>query len=392
MFRIRPHRRGASSGALIALVAAGAVLIAAGFGLGLVLRGSGDAKPVVAQPTSGGAEAAEAVGETAPPDAERTARPEQPPFAFDPPQLDFGYLAPRQDVVGTFKIRNVGDEPLRVLSMKPSCACTKVLKDPTGAVIAPGESAEVEIELGARDTGGERDTNIDFVFAPGGRGVMTLKAQYVRPVRTDPGYIQAMNAVRGQVALSSIDGEPFRVLAVNNGPPRFVGFDPASDERRNRYTLAWDISRYDPTTCADEDGNPMPRWLVVETDHPDAPVVELFIRHRCAMNEAPGAREWRPENQHVVIGAVRPGETVEFEEGIFWPKEVRPDEQMQTVLSESPLIEAKLLEVVGTPGSERVRVQITVKEDHPGGLLMAPIRVYGSRNGAPLMIIGSVRP
>ncbi|MHC4990309.1 MAG: DUF1573 domain-containing protein, partial [Planctomycetota bacterium] len=48
------------------------------------------------------------------------------PVRFEPAQLDLGILRPQQEVTSTFKVHNLGDKPLRILTLKPSCACTTV--------------------------------------------------------------------------------------------------------------------------------------------------------------------------------------------------------------------------------------------------------------------------
>ena len=49
----------------------------------------------------------------------------------------------------------------------------------------------------------------------------------------------------------------------------------ATDEPKTSYAISWDLTVYDPETCLDAEGRRMPAWWVIETDHPDAPVVTL---------------------------------------------------------------------------------------------------------------------
>jgi hypothetical protein len=66
-----------------------------------------------------------------------------PSLAVDQSEFDFGFVPQNSKISHTFHLQNVGDDTLRISKVVPGCGCTKApLKK---AVLAPGESTEVEI-------------------------------------------------------------------------------------------------------------------------------------------------------------------------------------------------------------------------------------------------------
>jgi hypothetical protein len=70
--------------------------------------------------------------------------------------------------------------------------------------------------------------------------------------------------------VQSTDGKPFRICSTHGMPPRYVGFDPATDEPRSQYLVEYDVADL---------GDRIPRYWVVETDRADAPLVDVLLRH-----------------------------------------------------------------------------------------------------------------
>lgn len=68
-----------------------------------------------------------------------------PRLACDQPVFQFGEIDNREPVHHTFTLRNAGDQPLVIQSVKPSCGCTEAtLADDT---LDPGESTTLELIL-----------------------------------------------------------------------------------------------------------------------------------------------------------------------------------------------------------------------------------------------------
>ena len=69
----------------------------------------------------------------------------QPKLSLDRETIDLGIVYRGAVKKASFTIKNIGNEPLKILQMVPSCGCT-ALKRPK-EVLAPGESDLVEVEF-----------------------------------------------------------------------------------------------------------------------------------------------------------------------------------------------------------------------------------------------------
>ena len=205
-----------------------------------------------------------------------TPRAESPPLEIVPPILDFGFVPPNTDVEGSVALVNRGSEPLLILAAEPSCKCT-TLSDLGGTTIPPGGQVEMKAVLDGASNTGPKKAEIK-VLVDGYPVVkkIDLKAEVALRIRATPPFI---NAVRGQnrqgrTIVQSNDGEPFRICSLHGMPPTFIGFNPETDEPRSKYVLTYDLETIE---------EPFPRYLVVETDQSDVPMVDLYLRHETTL-------------------------------------------------------------------------------------------------------------
>ena len=78
---------------------------------------------------------------------------ENPPVVkFDHEEFDFGTIAQGEQVYHVFKLENVGKSDLIISDIKTTCGCT-VPKNWPKHPIAPGESAEIEVQYDGSGTG-----------------------------------------------------------------------------------------------------------------------------------------------------------------------------------------------------------------------------------------------
>ena len=300
------------------------------------------------------------------------------PVVFDPPVVDLGFILPNQKVSTIIQVRNIGTEPLKITLVRPSCTCT-TLDDLVGTVIPPGESVPLNAQIKARSKPSRLTTSITLLF----EGYLessrvSIGAQIARPIRTVPQAFRCTNGVlSGDVVVESTDGQPFTILAANRQPPQYVGFDPAIDAPRNAYVLQWDVSTYTRQT--------MPAWWVIETDHPDCPVVDVWVRHEWNMPEGTDGRRWLVRAQHVVVDGIKAGASTEFTIGIS--KLGRDD--IYSVISLSNEFDAKLMSIQRNGVDAEATVRITPAAGHHG-LLYGTIEFISRAHHQKLTIIGAV--
>lgn len=300
------------------------------------------------------------------------------PVEFDPPAVDLGYILPNQKVNTIIQVRNIGSEPLQITLAKPSCTCT-TLDDLAGTVIPPGESVSLTVQLKARSKPSPMGSSVTFSFEGYAESSkISISAQVARPIRTVPQIFNlATGELSGQVVVESNDGRPFTISAANRQPPEYIGFDPATDELRNVYVLQWDVSQYTEQT--------MPGWWVIETDHPDCPVVDVWVRHEWNMPEPAAGRPWRLLTQHVVIDGINAGESGEFMVEI---SKLRLDD-IYSVISLSNEFDAKLVSIERIGVDAEVTVRITPAAGHHG-LMYGTIQFISRDHAQKLTVIGTV--
>ena len=308
---------------------------------------------------------------------------EEPPLVLDPPVLDLGVVPPNTAAEGAVMLINRGTEPLLILAAEPSCKCT-TLDDIAGTTIAPGESTELRAVLDESPNIGPKTAQIKLLVDgyPVVK-VVELKAEISLPVRPVPSLI---NAVRGQnrkgrVVVESIDGSPFSICGFHGATPTFLGFDPAADAPRSKYVLAYDL---------DTIAEPYPRYLVIETDHPEAPIVDIYLRHESTLPTI-NSNMRMSGGYRFPLGRIAAGETADIE--IPFKSLARP---LSTVISAHPDVRADL---IGTRNEETADgiityalVRVTPDPDF-SGMLYAPLEAMTSTGDtAPFDVFGVVVP
>lgn len=334
------------------------------------------------------------LAELKPPNARRrTSRPL--PIVVEPAVLNIGYVSLGATATGEVMIRNTGDEPIRILTSTPSCQCTSV--DLRNVVIPPGESVPLTAEFEGGYRTGMKTANIRLIFEgyDDKSLIVPVRAEIVFPLRVfpDPIRYQIAADVRQDVAeytVESLDKRVFSILAIQGQAPDFVNFDPGSDEPRNRYTLRWDFTRFDESTCLDAQGLPMPPYLVIETDHPDCPILDVNIRHTCTRVKIPSpGQNWVLSERRAMIGSLKPGDTAKFSVYLKWLSGNSPDDEIIEVTSTMPEISAKLVGMTYVGEKMTYEVLVTPDPDYRG-IIYTPLVFQSNRNQATFLIIGRV--
>ena len=297
------------------------------------------------------------------------------PVKADKPLMDAGFVAPNSEVKFSAVLRNTSDRPATCIKSAPSCTCTVV--DVLGKVIPPGGTLDVPLSMRTSGATGEKTAEVVLTFGGvPGAVQLKLKATVAYPVhgwqlnpapgggtKRDP-FVNAFDLpqnVRGEVTVESLDGKPFRVLTVNGAPA--VLADPARAAMGPQES--WQL-RYDLSAIPCER---MPPYLVIETDRPDARLIDMRIRHQCTRISPNFAFDQFREN----LGVMAPGETKVFELVIKRANGVRIDR----VDSLDPRLEARFVDQkAGADDEILVRTAVTAKPD-ASGMVIGALRFTG---------------
>lgn len=223
------------------------------------------------------------------------------PITAVPPRTDFGVVEPGTTVSATIKLMNPLDRPIRIVASTPSCTCTTV--DMVGKVIPAKGFLEMPMSMKTSRAVGKKAAKVDLQFE-GIRVPLSVQidAETAYAVRANPPFIDALAAERmkGFFEVVSSDGQPFVVRSVDGRPA--VAADGTEMKPATRQVVQYDLTQTGLK-------NGVPPFLIVETDHPKCPVLDLRVRHETT-RIAPilNFAEFR-EN----LGVVENGKPVEFD-------------------------------------------------------------------------------
>jgi hypothetical protein len=291
------------------------------------------------------------------------------PIVAIPGTVMLGFIDPRSSVTREVPLRNTSDKPVRILKAVPSCTCTTL--DVAGKVIPPMGELVIPITMKVSSATGIKTANVQFVLE-GVPSVLTVAMQGevsypVRALQLDPKtdtrvpYIDAFTnpaKVTGIVEVISVDGKPFTVTGVQGAPPKYIGFDPATDAPRTSYTVEYDLSGIE---CAK-----MPPYLIVATDRADAPVIDMRVRHACTrIDPVIPFAEFRAN-----LGVLKPGSTADYD---FELKQARGWTATGASCSDPRIrIDFVRQKPVDSEGHSLVALKATVAPD-ARGMLLVPV-------------------
>ncbi len=307
----------------------------------------------------------------------------------DPADVDFGIVKPGSKLTADVILVNPFPTPMTIVQAVPTCQCTTV--EVAGETIPPGGGIAIPITLQVPSTTGKKQAAVNTVLqGPGGENVrgprLTLTAVAAYAVRTTPLYIDALppNPVTGSVSVASTDGLPFRVLSVNGRPPVLL----TPDQPLSQHVVQYDLGP--AATQVEQAGSPevFPKWMIFETDHPEAPVIEMRIRH--PFSKLPHQTRnvaLQFDGNIANLGAIPPGGTGTFDVELkqFAGKLVTG------VRTTNPNFRADLVEQIEGAG-DRVRVRVAVTNvGGAGGVFMMPITFDTTAGSEAMYATGVVR-
>lgn len=214
-------------------------------------------------------------------------------------ELDMGYLKPEHVGNATVTIKNVGTQPLEFTRVTTNCSCAtgEITHDP----VKPGESADLKVTMTAGPNIGVLRRELK-VWASGYATPITVNVQAMvsHEVNAEPFFVNMLAGRTGEITLEATDGKPFRVLSANGEAPKYVGDDTGAPALK--HVIEWDMS-----AVANEN---LPHWYIVETDHPGMPLIDLRVIHPSLFPTPATPAPWTPTNDHLLLGRLRPGQSV----------------------------------------------------------------------------------
>ena len=308
---------------------------------------------------------------------------ELPPIRMEPSVLDFGFITPNTKVQGSVKLQNVSSQPITILAVQPTCKCT-TLNNLAGTVIPAGGAVDLEAAMDGGPNPGPKTAAVKVLVQGFARPIeVDLKAEISLPIRAIPPYINAVREQnqKGRIVIESISGKPFRICSIHGKAPNLLNYDPASDEPRTKYIFSYDLAEIDV---------PYPRYLVVATDDPDVPVVDIYLRHETTMPNVNRNMRVAQGFRHP-FGRIDKGGSKEIEIAFQGMRE-----SIATVISSTPEARVELkgsrTETVGEDVHTHYTVEIIPAKDFEGVLYFPITFLTNSGDSVDVPVFGIVVP
>lgn len=205
----------------------------------------------------------------------------QPSADFVQKVIDFGPVPKGEKLNAVFEVRNVGQAPLEISQVRPTCGCTVANFDKT---IPPGGTGKITAEV---DTtaflGPISKAIIVFTNDPQMRNAtVVVKADVKAFIEALPRSLLRFNVLQGEpasdkVVLVANDGSTFKVLSVEapEGPYQVKFRELGQGERMANYSGSqWEVV---VTVPGDAKEGMLNHKLTVKTDSPKAAEVPLTV-------------------------------------------------------------------------------------------------------------------
>ncbi len=300
------------------------------------------------------------------------------------PEMNFGVVPPGTKVSHTFVLVNPTKAAVMVRAVKPTCQCTTA-ENVEGKQIPAGGTLEMPVTMQVPSTTGKKNAAVNILLSTGAGPRLVLRAESAYAVRTIPPYVDAFQKpenMKGMINLISNDDQPFKVLSVAGKEPVFINNGGEESVARKMHTISYDLGLFD---CAS-----MPKWILIETDHPNAPLVEMRVRHECTKLKhqlQPGSITLNLDGWIANTGRIAPGAQGDFSVEIKQFKNMKID----SVSSLDPRFKATLLDQKPGDG-DRVQVRIAIQPlTNMTGVFQVPVQMNSGRRAESIFVVGTVR-
>jgi hypothetical protein len=144
-----------------------------------------------------------------------------PETAVDQPVFNFGSIPPGKKMEHVFTIRNVGDKPLAIKSVRPSCGCTAVSK--TASVIQPGKSGDINSSFDSTNFEGAilKTITVDTNDPKAPTSTLTIKGTVIEEIQISPkqvslGRVKENGTAKAAIILTNKGNKPLKIASVTS--------------------------------------------------------------------------------------------------------------------------------------------------------------------------------
>lgn len=150
-----------------------------------------------------------------------------PEIAVDRPVYDFGSISQGKKVEHAFVIRNKGDAPLNIKSVRPSCGCTAV--STSSSLIAPGKSGEIKASFDSTTYSGsvQKTVSVDTNDPKVPTYVLSLKGTILEEIRIEPrqlnlGAVKVDTTKSAGITITNKGSRPMKLTGVKSSLPQIA--------------------------------------------------------------------------------------------------------------------------------------------------------------------------
>ena len=144
-----------------------------------------------------------------------------PEISVDRPTYDFGSISQGKKVEHAFVIRNRGNVPLAIKSIRPSCGCTAIAS--SLSVIPPGKSGEIKASFNSANYSGavQKTIAVESNDPKTPASILTIKGTIVEDIQLAPkqlnlGQVQAGVTRKTTITVTNKAKKPLGLIAAKS--------------------------------------------------------------------------------------------------------------------------------------------------------------------------------
>ena len=150
-----------------------------------------------------------------------------PQTAIDQPIFDFGSISQGKKVNHVFTIRNKGNAPLTIKSVRPSCGCTAA--STTTSVILPGKTGGIKASFNSTNFAGtiHKTVSVDTNDPKLPTSILTLKGTVVEDIQINPkqlnlGQLKVNETTRSTLVIINKGSKPLQLTSVKSSLAQII--------------------------------------------------------------------------------------------------------------------------------------------------------------------------